>query len=78
MRLDTLAQIAAKCHVRPGPTQDAILKPPLAVPKIAFPAEPHNPHSVLPEGRSRVRTTRGDPMASLADSLFPSLCPSLT
>jgi hypothetical protein len=78
MRLDTLAQIVARCPVRPGPTQDVTLKPPLAALKIAIPAEPPNPHSVLPEERSRVRTTRGDPMVSLADLLFPSLCPSLT
>ena len=78
MRRDTLAQIVAKCPVRPGPTQDAILKPQSAALKIAFPEEQHSPPSVLPEGRSRARTTLGAPMASLADLLSLSLWPSPT
>ena len=77
MRLDTPAQIVAKCRVPPGPTQDGILKPLSAALMMACPGEPPNPQSDPPEEKSRAPTTP-PPMASSAALLSPSPCPNLT
>ena len=78
MRLDTVAQIVAKCPVPPGPMQDAILKLPSPVLMTAFREETLNPQSDLPEEKSRVPMTPHPTVThtSSEDLGSPPLCPN--